>query len=397
LRLTSLKRNETVEGDEEMLGEEYKKESDGRTYLLLKKTKETFEEQMIQKAKPIGILPMARSEQKDVFKYEITGKKNLAMTFERVPMNAEQVETVLQGILDVLGRGREYLLSEDNFILCPEHIYLRIPEYEVTLCYYPEYGIPFAEQLGKLFEMLLNRVDYREEKAIAMVYALYMLLQEPDMTLERIHEKLREQAELSSNGVIRRTENSGKRAEERTVGSEREEKLILKTSQGEQLWEKEEQKRTGLWERLRKEIGVKRSMRGEKRESLTTALPIPCVRETASEWGTQYTKVLSVKREEMYPVLVSQRNGETVFLTKFPFYVGSLSNYTDYVIERDTVSRFHAKFIKQGETICLADLNSTNGTKVNGQYLNVREQVQLENGDRIMFADAEYVFYEKQG
>ena len=41
----------------------------------------------------------------------------------------------------------------------------------------------------------MNRVDYREEKAIAMVYALYMQLQEPDMTLERIREKLQEQVQ----------------------------------------------------------------------------------------------------------------------------------------------------------------------------------------------------------
>ena len=162
-----------------MQGEEYRKEADGKTYLLLKKTREAYEEQMIQRNHISGILPMVRSERTDCYKYEITGKKNLAMTFERVPMNAEQVERVLRSILDTLEGGKEYLLSEDNYLLCPEHIYLRLPEYEVSLCYYPEYNIPFAEQLGKLFEALLNRVDYREDKAIALVYALYMRLLPP--------------------------------------------------------------------------------------------------------------------------------------------------------------------------------------------------------------------------
>ena len=184
-----------------MQGEEYRKEADGKTYLLLKKTREAYEEQMIQRNHISGILPMVRSERTDCYKYEITGKKNLAMTFERVPMNAEQVERVLRSILDTLEGGKEYLLSEDNYLLCPEHIYLRLPEYEVSLCYYPEYNIPFAEQLGKLFEALLNRVDYREDKAIALVYALYMRLQELDMTSERIREVLREQvAEVAIEG-----------------------------------------------------------------------------------------------------------------------------------------------------------------------------------------------------
>ena len=84
-------------------------------------------------------------------------------------------------------------------------------------------------------------------------------------------------------------------------------------------------------------------------------------------------------------------------MSKFPFYVGSLPEYMDFVMERDTVSRFHAKFIRRENEILLSDLNSTNGTKVNGRMLNVQEQVPLANGDRIIFADEEFVFFEKRG
>ena len=371
-----------------MTGEEFEKESDGRTYLLLEKTKDTFEEQMIRHARPQGVLPMAKSERKDRYKYEITGKKTLAITFERVPMNAEQVEKVLDGILNVLEEGREYLLSEHNFILNPEHIYLRIPEYEVMLCYYPEYEVTFAEQLGKLFEMLLNRVDYREEKAISMVYALYMHLQEPDMTLERIREKLREQA-AAPEGYL-----------PATPGPSEKKELFHDTIQKEKPENRREPerivvKKPGIWERIRKEMGAKMTMRGEKTCPANPPVPVPCVRETPPEWGTQYTKVLAVKKQAEGPALISQRNGETIFLTKFPFYVGSLSGYMDYVIEKDTVSRFHAKFVKHGNTVALVDLNSTNGTKVNDRMLNVGEQRDLTNKDRIVFADEEYEFFEK--
>ena len=377
-----------------MIGEEYKKESDGRTFLLLKKTKETFEEQMIQRARPSGVLPMVRSEREDCYKYEITGKKNLAMTFERVPMNAEQVEKVLQGILDVLGGGKEFLLSEDNFILSPEHIYLRIPEYEVMLCYYPGYEIPFAEQLGKLFEVLLNRVDYREEHAIAMVYALYMQLQEPDMTLERIGEKLREQVERQDQPLFRQSEPIRYHPKELWKRGITEQ--TYEAEKGSVDYKKNMQRKPGLWERFRKEMEGIRLARGERREVQSIPASVACVREAEPDWGSKYTKVLSVKKVEDGPALISQRNGETIFLTKFPFYVGSLSGYMDFVIERDTVSRFHAKFMKREGTVLLSDLNSTNGTKVNGRMLNVQEQAALVNGDRIVFADDEYVFFEKK-
>lgn len=385
-----------------MNGEEYIKEPDGKTYLLLKKTADTFEEQMIQRTKPLGVLPMVRSERTDTYKYEVTGKKSLSMTFERVPMNAEQIESVLQGILDVLGRGREYLLTEDNFILSPEHIYLRIPEYEVTLCYYPEYGVPFAEQLGKLFEVLLNRVDYREEKAIAMVYALYMQLQEPDMNLERIRDKLREQAERPVPEFVRQQEPLQRIPEgmdlngvNMSTAATQGRRIRPATEEAEPAGrEKRTRKKGGLWERFRKEMEGIRGSQNEKGVGTYMPTAVPCVRESVSEWDPKYTRVLSVKKTEIGPAMISQRNGETVFLTKFPFYVGSLSGYMDYVIPQDTVSRFHAKFIKQGNRVLLLDLNSTNGTKVNGRVLEVQEQASLANGDRIVFADAEFVFFD---
>ena len=373
-----------------MLRERYQKESNGKTYLLLNKSKESYEERMIREGVPAGILPLVKSEQEGNYKYDITGRRTLAMTFERVPMNAEQVRKVLQEILDILERGREYLLLEENFILQPEYIYLRIPEYEVTLCYYPEYGISFREQMGKLFEMLLNRVDYREEKAISLVYALYMQLQEPDVTLERIREKLWQQMrgqaetaeeksdlsdvlETSDRIAYRKTELSGKRM---TENKKKQLSGIIK-------------KKINLWERLKKETGFREKLP----EKVISTVSASCVAEAAPEWDAQYTRVLSVKGAKSCPQLISKENGEPVLLEKFPFYVGSLAGYMDYLIEKDTVSRFHAKFIKRENAFFLEDLNSTNGTRVNGELLNVQEQRRLSEGDCIAFADAEYSFY----
>jgi len=46
--------------------------------------------------------------------------------------------------------------------------------------------------------------------------------------------------------------------------------------------------------------------------------------------------------------------------------------------------------------VYLTDLNSTNGTRINDRELNVRELVLLSEGDHILFADAEYIFSEKE-
>lgn len=374
---------------EQILEESYKKETDGKSYLLLRKTKRSYEEAMIREAMPAGVLPIVKSEQENRYKYDITGRKTLSMTFERVPMNAEQVQKVLQGIFSIVERAREYLLSEEHFILRPDYIFLRIPEYEVTLCYYPEYGVSFSEQLGKLFEMLLNRVDYREEKAIALVYTLYMQLQEPDMTLERLKEKLSGYIGEEIKGIS---------------GSVRMEAFVK--AEGAEQVEEESRKKTSFLERLREEVSLKRPMQAEERRPRSAAgkksfflvgkkqperIQQPAyVMESSPEWGSQHTRVISVKREDKMPFLVSEETGESIPLAKFPFYIGSLAGYADYVISSDTVSRFHAKLLKKDGDLFVVDLNSTNGTKVNGQLLNLQEAVRLLPGDRISFADRKY-------
>ena len=364
---------------EHQLDGTYKKEADGKTYFLLPKIKAAFEEEMIRRTIPTGVLPMAKAEREGYYKYEVTGRKTLAMTFERVPMNAEQVQKVLQGILSVLEHATEYLLDEECFVLQAEHIYLRIPEYEVTLCYYPEYHVPFLEQMGKLFELLLNRVDYREEKAIALVYALYMQLQEPDMTSERLKKKLEEYHEKSrpKEEVVVVNEKNSERAEKRESGG-RTEGIGRRKEQ-----EIKEKKKPSFLERFRKDSGFLRQS-------------VPAyVMEEAPEWGLQHTRVISVKKDVGCPTLVAEQSGETIELTKFPFYIGSLAGYADYVVENDTVSRFHAKLLKQGEEVYLLDLNSTNGTKVNGRLLNVQESVKLSSGDCVTFAEAEYYYFSR--
>ncbi len=379
---------------EQILEEDYKKETDGKSYLLLRKTKRSYEQAMIQEAMPAGVLPMVKSEQENHYKYDITGRKTLSMTFERVLMNAEQVQKVLQGIFATVERAREYLLLEEHFILRPDYIFLRIPEYEVTLCYYPEYGVSFSEQLGKLFEMLLNRVDYREEKAIALVYTLYMQLQEPDMTLERLQEKLSAHFGEERKGV------SGAVMVDAPVKEERTENI-----------EEKGRKKTSFLERLKEEVSLKFPLQTEERRLRSVAgkksvfptgkkqtereeVQQPSyVMESAPEWGSQHTRVISVKRENKMPFLVSEETGESIPLTKFPFYIGSLAGYADYVIQSDTVSRFHAKLFKKDGELFAVDLNSTNGTKVNGRLLNIQESVRLLAGDSICFADRTYHYF----
>lgn len=77
-----------------------------------------------------------------------------------------------------------------------------------------------------------------------------------------------------------------------------------------------------------------------------------------------------------------------------PFVIGSHENLNDMRLNRSTVSRMHVRIDKKEGVSILTDLNSTNGTIVNGYRLNSNETVSIKDGDRIYLADVGFVFHE---
>jgi pSer/pThr/pTyr-binding forkhead associated (FHA) protein len=80
---------------------------------------------------------------------------------------------------------------------------------------------------------------------------------------------------------------------------------------------------------------------------------------------------------------------QKTLLTSFPFSIGRNDN-TDLPINSTRVSREHAAVVRTGNTYRVRDLDSTNGTFVNGQRI---EEATLEDGDIVVIADVEFTFF----
>ena len=106
------------------------------------------------------------------------------------------------------------------------------------------------------------------------------------------------------------------------------------------------------------------------------------------------TVVLSAGAVSGPASLVSKEPGElaTIYLNEDLTVIGKLENACDAVIDLPTVSRIHAKIRKREEAYYLTDMNSRNGTSVNGCLLRPEEEYQLEPEDEIDFAQARYIF-----
>ena len=92
--------------------------------------------------------------------------------------------------------------------------------------------------------------------------------------------------------------------------------------------------------------------------------------------------------------LVSREPGElaTIYLNEDLTVIGKLVNAADAVINLPTVSRVHAKIRRRDGEYYLTDLNSRNGTAVNGQILMPDTDYCLKDQDEVDFAQARYIF-----
>lgn len=81
-------------------------------------------------------------------------------------------------------------------------------------------------------------------------------------------------------------------------------------------------------------------------------------------------------------------------LENLPIVIGKLSTCADIVIHDKSVSRMHAKIFRQhnNEEIWIQDLNSTNGTFINGKRLMPNETAELKEDDEISFGNCEYAY-----
>lgn len=86
--------------------------------------------------------------------------------------------------------------------------------------------------------------------------------------------------------------------------------------------------------------------------------------------------------------LVRKRNGETVKINAETFVIGRERKTANYCIsDNSSISRTHVKLTVRDGVTYLSDMNTANGTFVNGSRVMPRQEIALKNGDKITLAD----------
>ena len=79
-------------------------------------------------------------------------------------------------------------------------------------------------------------------------------------------------------------------------------------------------------------------------------------------------------------------------VTSNPFTIGK-SQTCNLVIADKVVSRHHAEVVQYGDKYFIKDLSSTNGTFINGNKLMADTDVELKDGQEIIFANKKFIYH----
>ena len=126
-------------------------------------------------------------------------------------------------------------------------------------------------------------------------------------------------------------------------------------------------------------------------------------KHSLEEKGVQEETIRQVSEETMIlsnfmvsskekPAVLACEDGQEYALKGEHWLIGKHRTEVDICLDRPTVSRLHARiFCRDGEYY-LEDLNSRNGTRLNGNLLDGGQARHLEREDEICFADVRCVF-----
>lgn len=99
-----------------------------------------------------------------------------------------------------------------------------------------------------------------------------------------------------------------------------------------------------------------------------------------------------VENYDKHLYLESMEKGkyEPIYMDKKSVVLGTMPDSCNYTLKARGISRMHAKLMKKPDGLYLLDLNSTNGTYLNGEIIESGRDYKLEEGDMVTFALTEF-------
>ncbi len=322
--------------------------------------------------------------------YDITSRQNIAQLFDKKVITRQWLTDFLWSMRRVRMEMSRFLLEEGNIVWLPGHIYQDLEKNDFHFIY-----IPYcSEDTGfrDLMEYLIEHVDYQDEEMAEYLYKAYEQYETAGEVY--LQSKFFEDAEclrVPQKQVIPEPDDITVRQLPSEQNKEQQEKELPeeKVTKEDRRWEEnghvtEKKGLFTLWENRRKK--EKQERENYSRNLQLTMSGYAVAEETVYEEDdmgkTVYMEEQPETRETRHR-LMTEEGKLLVSLEQDAYTIGKKRGEADLVLEDPSVSRLHARIVKETDGYYLEDMNSTNGTLKNGLRLQPYEKRKLEEGDEI--------------
>ena len=324
--------------------------------------------------------------------YDITSRQNIAQLFDKKVITRQWLTDFLWSMRRVRMEMSRFLLEEGNIVWLPGHIYQDLEKNDFHFIY-----IPYcSEDTGfrDLMEYLIEHVDYQDEEMAEYLYKAYEQYETAGEVY--LQSKFFEDAEclrVPQKQVIPEPDDITVRQLPSEQNKEQQEKELPEEKVTKEDRRREENghvtEKKGLftlWENRRKK--EKQERENYSRNLQLTMSGYAVAEETVYEEDdmgkTVYMEEQPDTRETRHR-LMTEEGKLLVSLEQDAYTIGKKRGEADLVLEDPSVSRLHARIVKETDGYYLEDMNSTNGTLKNGLRLQPYEKRKLEEGDETTF------------
>ena len=352
-------------------------------FLIELKSKYAFELGMIEHNEIKGFLKpnIKRLNGRLELGYDISSLQPLSRVLEVRTMNTDEIKDFIIDIISATKALEEFLLEASSVVLDPEYIFTDLDLKRYSFLYIPR-SENNKEEMKLLLESILDNINKEDKDCLITVYGMLKECQKRDFVINDLEELLDRsvQKEVKRYEPVVDCETETENPIECRDKKKKQFNIfggIFKGNKSKGQIEEEE-----FLEKVFDgyEPSVSAARLNEEKS----------VFEACNEEISNTVLLTVIELNNSGRVLRSINGKEDIEISYLPFIIGKQDRICDYVLDIEGVSRIHLKFFEKKGLLYAVDLNSRNGTYINGKKLENEENIEMNNGDIVNICGMSY-------